>query len=43
MSNNLFIPAVVTYADELVSGTLNSYNTFSSIHEADYYRPRELS
>tara|TARA_B100000780_G_scaffold279205_1_gene256464 strand:- start:1343 stop:1987 length:645 start_codon:yes stop_codon:yes gene_type:complete len=42
MSNNLFIPAVVTYADELVSGTLNSYNTFSSIHEADYYHTRRL-
>lgn len=38
----LTLPTVITYADELVSGVLNSYNTFCSIEEGDMYHTRRL-
>jgi hypothetical protein len=39
---SLTIPDIVTYADELVSGVTNSYNSFSSLDEADSYHTRRL-
>ena len=42
MSNGLVIPAIITYADELESGVVNSYNSFASLAEADQHHARRL-
>jgi hypothetical protein len=42
MTQSLTIPAIVTFADELVSGVANSYNSFCSLDEADLYHARRL-
>ena len=42
MTQSLTIPAIITYADELVSGEFNSYNSFCSLDEADLYHSRRL-
>ena len=42
MSNKMVIPVVITYADELVSGVVNSYNSFASLDEADQHHARRL-
>jgi hypothetical protein len=39
---SLTIPDVITYADELISGVTNSYNSFCSLDEADMYHTRRL-
>ena len=42
MTQALTIPAIITYADELISGVANSCNSFSSLDEADLYHTRRL-
>jgi|TARA_B110000211_G_C14053841_1_gene542423 hypothetical protein len=43
MTQSLTIPAIITYADEITSGVVNSYNSFASLDEADYYHARRLA